>query len=140
MSHQSTGYFYYEYTYEPEYYYKPGSEPQPNQSGKDESRIRPFRTAYYTKNRQDHKAQTDWYKNKVRPAIVKDCTKFIDIYNGTNLHQYPEQAPDRKPNRFGRVYRPFDWNCVKEEEFKWTSGLPPTTEGDQKKQPYGREI
>ncbi|KAI1449900.1 hypothetical protein F5Y02DRAFT_413577 [Annulohypoxylon stygium] len=137
MSHKSKGYFYYEYIYETEW---EGGDPNLNNQGKDESTRPPFRTAYYSESRQDHKAQTDWYKNRARPAIEADCKKIIDKYNGTNIEQYAKEAADRQPNRFKRTMKPFDWACVKEQKFMWTESLPTTAEGSQKGQPYGREL
>lgn len=136
MSHQSTGYFYYCYLYEFE------SEKQ-DDSKRDSLKMDnkpPYRTAYYTPARQDHNAQTKWYKEKVRPMIEKDCKKVIDLYVAQDLAKYPQEDQGRQPNRFGRTLKPFDWGRVREQDFKHTSKLPTTTQGSQKGQPYGKEI
>lgn len=140
MSHGASGYFYYEYLYEFEWDFRPGFQPDPKAQGKDEGKQPPYRTAYYTEHRQDHGAQTDWYKNRVRPTIEEDCKKIIDLYNGQNLERYPKEDQGRKPNRFGRIMKPFNWNAVIERQFKWTKTLPTTTEGDDQGKPYGKKI
>ncbi|KAI1098068.1 hypothetical protein F4804DRAFT_325756 [Jackrogersella minutella] len=160
MPHKSHGYFYYEYTYEPQYYYRPSQklseitdpesrakaraaeQAQAQIDAQAQAESPPFRTAYHSRHREDHNAQAKWYRDKVVPAVEADCVKITDLFNGENLSAYPKEKPNRKKNQMNLVCQPFNWAYVRPQEFVWKENLPPTSEGRHKtkKKPYGREI
>ncbi|KAL3470442.1 hypothetical protein BJX99DRAFT_239560 [Aspergillus californicus] len=117
MSHQSGGYFYFRYSYSCPWTDTTG------QTGTDTT----YASAVYSKaQREDHNAQTQWYKNKAMPAVKADIER--------NFY------PDAVRNRQGRTHYQYNEHYVNSLDFVWCKTLPTHSTGPLRLQPYGNEI
>ncbi|KAL2818744.1 hypothetical protein BDW59DRAFT_151928 [Aspergillus cavernicola] len=117
MSHNSGGYFYLSYKYSCPWTDTTG------QTGTDTT----YESAVYSEaQKEDHNAQTQWYKNKAMPAVKADIER--------NFY------PDADRNRQGRTHNRYSGNYVFQIEFKWCGRLPVHSTGPLRLQAYGNEI
>ncbi|KAI1770993.1 hypothetical protein F4818DRAFT_219363 [Hypoxylon cercidicola] len=117
MSHKSGGYFYYRYTYECPYTDKDGHRHIDNTYDS---------ALYSTGRRQDHNAQTAWYRNEFLPAAEEDIKK--NFYG------------DADRNNEGLTYDRFRSNFIRQINFVWTTSPPTHDTGPLKGHIYGKEI
>lgn len=116
MSHPSTGYFYFRYTYQ-----------CPYTDDKGERKIdNTYHSAVYTSHRADHAAQTKWFKEEAVPAAQADIQK--NFYGDANR------------NKKGYKFEPFDQRYVHQEDFTFTTSPDKHTDGPLKGEIFGKKI
>lgn len=117
MPHSSGGYFYYRYTYHCPWRSNTG------QTGTENT----YHSAVYTPVlKEDHRAQSEWYKHTAMPAVKADIER--------NFY------PDADRNKRGITYERYNEKYVTQEDFRYYSNLPVHTTGHLKGFPFGKEI
>ncbi|PGH14379.1 hypothetical protein AJ80_05969 [Polytolypa hystricis UAMH7299] len=117
MSHKSGGYFYLSHRY---------SCPWKDITGQTSIDNNYASAVYSEAQKQDHNAQTQWYKNKAMFAVKADIER--------NFY------PDADRNKQGRTHNRYNENYVMQIEFKWCDKLPVHSIDPLRLQAYGKEI